>query len=306
LILKAVDLVYFLGPTDFAKYLESINYVSTVWDLCHRDEPEFPEVRWFNEFERRERSNFRILPKATAIITDSCVNKKNIISRYRIDEEKIFIIPFEPNLAIKGNVADREEKEFNVKQTYNLDCPYIFYPAQFWAHKNHIYILEGLKELENIYRLRVGAVFVGGDKGNMEYIRGQAVEMNLVDRVRILGFMPTADLLSFYQQAICLVMPTYFGPTNLPPLEAFVLGVPLLYSDLPGMREQVGDAALFINLQSPRSMADNLALIIQDLSVRNRLIQNGRTLIERLNAFPRAETLQIVFKNFQRKRTTWK
>ena len=47
-----------------------------------------------------------------------------------------------------------------------------------------------------------------------------------------------------YTEALALVMPTYFGPTNLPPLEAFQTGTPVLYSDLPGMREQVGDAAI--------------------------------------------------------------
>ena len=50
-------------------------------------------------------------------------------------------------------------------------------------------------------------------------------------------------------------MPTYFGPTNIPPLEAFSLNVPVCYSDLDGLREQVGEAAFLMNLKNPESLA---------------------------------------------------
>lgn len=51
---KNVDLVYFLSPTNWALDLDSLNYIYTVWDLAHRDQPEFPEVREKKEFENRE------------------------------------------------------------------------------------------------------------------------------------------------------------------------------------------------------------------------------------------------------------
>ena len=57
---------------------------------------------------------------------------------------------------------------------------------------------------------------------------------------------------SLYKESIALVMPSYFGPTNIPPLEAFNLGVPVLYSDLPGLKDQVGDAALLLDLNKPK------------------------------------------------------
>ena len=55
-------------------------------------------------------------------------------------------------------------------------------------------------------------------------------------------------------------MPTYFGPTNIPPLEAFALGVPVLYSDLPGLKDQVGDSALLLDLNNPESMAQHMLI----------------------------------------------
>ena len=52
-----------------------------------------------------------------------------------------------------------------------------------------------------------------------------------------------------------MMMPTFFGPTNIPPLEAFVTRCPAAVSDIYGMREQLGDAALFFDPHSDQEIA---------------------------------------------------
>jgi hypothetical protein len=54
LLRQGCDLVYFLTPSARAKTLQRLNYVATVWDLCHRDAPEFPEIREYEQFRIRE------------------------------------------------------------------------------------------------------------------------------------------------------------------------------------------------------------------------------------------------------------
>jgi glycosyltransferase involved in cell wall biosynthesis len=51
-------------------------------------------------------------------------------------------------------------------------------------------------------------------------------------------------------------MPTYFGPTNLPPLEAWMMGKPLIYST--SGREQAGDAALLFDPDDANELATAL------------------------------------------------
>ena len=46
-----IDLVYFISPSRFALDLEKINFIFTIWDLCHRDHFEFPEVKLKGEYE---------------------------------------------------------------------------------------------------------------------------------------------------------------------------------------------------------------------------------------------------------------
>ena len=76
--------------------------------------------------------------------------------------------------------------------------------------------MEGLKRLEELHGHKLGAVFSGGDKGNLEFVKKKAEELGLSDRVRFAGFVPEDQMPYLYRQSVALVMPTYFGPTNLP------------------------------------------------------------------------------------------
>ena len=112
--------------------------------------------------------------------------------------------------------------------------------------------------LQNESSIVLGAIFSGSDQGNLSYIKDMTKKLNLESKVRFIGFVPNEEMPYLYSQSIALVMPTYFGPTNIPPLEAFKLNVPVLYSNLPGLREQVGKAALLLDLNEPKSLVYNL------------------------------------------------
>ena len=300
-----VDLVYFVSPSRRARNLEQLNYVTTVWDLCHRDDPEFPEVRWNRALESRDRNYQAILPRATAIFVDSHLGKINTLHRYGVDEDRIHVIPFQAAVAARNYAESDIAVRLSVRDKYKLDVPYVFYPAQFWAHKNHVYILEGLKTLEQCHGLTVGAIFSGGDKGNLAYVQNYVRELGLEDRVRFAGFVASEVIPELYRQSIALVMPSYFGPTNLPPLEAFELGVPVLYSDKTGLREQVGDAALLLDLKNPGSMADHLRNLISDSLLRGQLIQAGYARLKTLESVDRVEIFCSILEDFRWRRMCW-
>ena len=299
---KQIDLVYFLSPSNWANYLENLNFIITIWDLCHRDEPEFPEVYKNRIFERREIGLEKSLKRAIAIIADSELGRNNIIKRYLVDKSRVYIAPFLPSSNISNSYdASRQ----NIKNKFKITRDYIFYPAQFWAHKNHIYILQGMKILKESFGTNINVVFAGGDAGNLEYVKQTVDQLNLSDQVHFLGFVNNDDMASLYKESIALVMPSYFGPTNIPPLEAFNLGVPVLYSDLPGLKDQVGDAALLLDLNKPESMANHLLNILNNKNLRKKLIENGKKKIN-INDNNYFEIVSLICSEFQIKMQTWK
>lgn len=304
---KGIDLIFFLSPTSWPIDCEKLNYITTVWDLCHQDELEFPEVRYNREFERRERNYRSILPKAVAILVDSELTKSNLIKRYCIDADRVYVFPFEAANFVKFPNNYKQSLNINVKKKYNLNADYIFYPAQFWSHKNHVYLLEGLKYLEEKFGIIIGAILVGEDKGNLNFIRNKVEAYKLSDRVRFPGFVPNDEMPELYRQSLALVMPTYFGPTNIPPLEAFYFGTPVLYPDKIGLRNQVGSGALLIDLKDCSTMALHLKNLLEDQNFRFKIIEEGKkNFIKNNNMINRKKILQNIIDNFSYKLKCWK
>lgn len=101
-------------------------------------------------------------------------------------------------------------------------------------------------------------------------------------------------------------MPTYFGPTNLPPLEAFAIGVPVIYSNLEDMKEQVGDSALLCDLKSPNSLAENLIKLKKCPSLRDELVKKGREKLSALTKSNVMATLEKIFERYEIKLKCWK
>lgn len=300
-----IDLVYFLSPSEDAIDLEELNFITTIWDLAFREDVEFPEIRFGRAIENREKLFQIILCKALAVLVDSEAGKNNIVNYYKLSEKRVYVMPFAQSISVANDDNVSAASAINILEKYSLDVPYIFYPAQFWAHKNHAYILFGLKILERDFGHKVGAIFSGVDKGNQEYIVRLANELGLIDRIKFIGFAKNEEMPALYKQSLALVMPTYFGPTNLPPIEAFALGVPVLYPDKDGLRDQVKDAALLISLDEPKTMAIQLTKLIEQEGLNSDLVQKGLKLHSQIVEFDRLSVLREILINFRARRSTW-
>ena len=73
---KKVDLIYFVSDSYFINYVHTINFIFTLFDLCHRDNPEFPEVKNNRIFEFRENQFQKNLSRAIAVLVESDIGKK--------------------------------------------------------------------------------------------------------------------------------------------------------------------------------------------------------------------------------------
>jgi len=104
----------------------------------------------------------------------------------------------------------------------------------------------------------------------------RARELGLERRIHYRGYVPAEDLPALYAEAVALVMPTLFGPTNIPILEAWALDCPAITSDIRGVREQAGDAALLVDLAAPESLAEAIRSVWLEEDTRAELARRGR------------------------------
>ena len=232
-------------------------------------------------------------------MTDSELGRDNAIRRYNLDSNRVFSASFVPS-------ANAKKTGFlDIKKKYQVDGEYIYYPAQFWAHKNHVYIIDAIAKLKE-KGIFLTAIFSGSDKGNLDYVLNYAQKLNVADLVRYIGFAPDDEIYHLYKQSLALVMPSYFGPTNIPPLEAFAIGTPVIYSDLAGLREQVADAALLCDLKNPQNLVEHLRLLLHNPDRRLELIEQGYRRLNELQKTSVSHVLMQIFDDFLIKLKCWK
>lgn len=121
----------------------------------------------------------------------------------------------------------------------------------------------------------IALVLSGGQRHAFAQVQAHVKALRLEARVFFVGYVPDADLAGFYKRARALVMPTFFGPTNIPPLEALALGCPAIVSGIYGMQEQCGDAALYFDPKCPKEMAAQISRVWTDDALAASMSRRG-------------------------------
>ena len=252
---------------DCLAYQTNKRSIAAIHDLMHRYEPHFEEYQ-HGEHARRDRHYSAMCQYASAILVDSKIGRQQVIESYQVDEDKVVILPFVPPFYLL------DSREVDVKQKYNLPERFIFYPAQFWEHKNHLNLFKAIKSLKDD-GIDVDLVLVGSKDNNYEKSMAAIKELGLDDRVHVLGYVSNNDMYSLYKNAVAMVFVSLIGPTNIPPMESLLLGCPLICSNAYAMPEQVGDAALLVEPKDPADIARKIKRIWQDEGLRMELIKKG-------------------------------
>jgi glycosyltransferase involved in cell wall biosynthesis len=275
-----LDLLVFSMPNSLAVEVD-LPCVMAIHDVQHRLQPHFPEydgAYWAaTEYVCRNAAR-----RGTWIVADSETGRADLLECYQsygLAAERVLVLPFTrpPGLRPEATVVEAER----VRRRYRLPERFVFYPAQFWPHKNHARLVEALGLLKRRMGRRVDLVLTGSTASDLHadtYARVLtcAGRLEVLDQVHYLGYVDDADVTGLYGAAAALVMPTFFGPTNIPIIEAWSVGCPVATSDVRGSREFCGDAALLVQPGSSESIAEGILRVWDDDHQASRLVAAGR------------------------------
>ncbi|MCL2605685.1 MAG: glycosyltransferase family 4 protein [Coriobacteriia bacterium] len=283
-----IDVIVFPMPTTLASDMP-IPSIVTIHDLVYRY---VPEMRGDGESDAEYYDDLyqNILSTAGTVLTDSelCAQQLREAFPTKAASANIKVLPYcappyinEYLQAVKDNPQAVLASISNAVRDAAAR-PFIFYPASFTRHKNHDRLLLALRQLAD-EGLMVNAVFSSPPWPPANEVKALITKYNLQSQVTLLSYVSNQDICYLYQQARALVMPTFNGPTNLPPLEAFALGCPVVISDVFKESEQLQSGVLLFDPRSPEDIARAIRQIITDDTLRNRLIAEGHQRDKELN-----------------------
>ena len=249
-----------------------IKSITTIHDLMHRYEKRFREYSLVERFKRNYFYN-EICKNSQNIIVDSKTGKKHVIESFKVDKKKLILAPFEPPSYLN------KSKTINIYKKYKIPKDkFIFYPAQFWEHKNHLNLIKAFNLLQKKIN-KINLVLVGTEKNSLNIIKQEINNLNLSKKIFILGYVDEKDMYSFYRRASLTCFVSFCGPTNIPPLEAMYTGCPLICSNVYGMKDQVKNGGVFINPNSYKDIHKKILMVLRNKSLRNQIIKNGFKII---------------------------
>lgn len=274
---RGAELLYFPSVTRLAVETD-IPSIVAVHDTQHRRQPHIPEFAsagLWNEIENTLRLAAR---HSVLMVAESPVGRDDLMEAYSgfgLTRDRVMVVPYTAPSYIRN--CDLASAPARVRARFNLPERYLFYPANFLPHKNHVALIEALGIVRRRYGISPALVLVG-DRGPGLRERTHAELMEAARRVGVtaqlhyLGFVDDDDLAMLYAAAEILVMPSYFGPTNLPLIEAWTARCAVITADIRGIREMCQDAAVLVDPGSVDDIADAIHHLWTDASAREALI----------------------------------
>jgi len=262
-----IEVMHFTFQSAFLTDVPSIYHP---WDLQDLHLPQFFSPR---QRAGREVSYRAFCKQARMVCVAATWVKADLVKHYHLPEEKIQVVPAAS--VLEAYAAPRPEDLQAVRSKLHLPETFAFYPAQTWAHKNHLGLLEALALLRSRHGLRIPFVSSGRLNEFFRKIERQARRLRLTDQVRFLGFVSPLELQCLYKLCRCMVFPSKFEGFGLPLLEAFVAGVPTACSNVTCLPELAGDAALLFDPDKPEEIAEALRRLWTDEALRRTLIERG-------------------------------
>jgi glycosyltransferase involved in cell wall biosynthesis len=212
--------------------------------------------------------------KECYILTISEFTKKELISKFSINSEKIFVTYLSANSLINSSGDEK------LKNKYNFD--YILFVGNIKPHKNLKILIKAFNLIKE--DIPHNLMLVGKKDG---FLTSDFFSINQSEdskkRIIVTGFIDDNELAYLYKNASVFVFPSLYEGFGIPPLEAMFFNCPVISSNAASLVEVCGDAAIYFDPVSYVNLSEKIILLLNDFNLRLILINKGNKNLKRFS-----------------------
>ena len=206
--------------------------------------------------------------RAEALVAVSEFARREAIEVYGAHPERTVVVRSGPGLDVPRGTApaskDSERRGF-------------LYVGNFGRNKNVQLLIRAYEESD-----ARGPLVLVGRSGDM---RGEVEALASASKrtagIEIRDRVSDEELERLYAASAAFVFPSRYEGFGFPPLEAMSRGCPVVASDIPALRETLGDAALFLPADATDAWARAFERVERDTSLREDLQARGTENVSR-------------------------
>lgn len=211
--------------------------------------------------------------KAKRVIADSEFTKKTLVDKLGVKPIKIKVIYLgspEVNLKTNGLPSGLEPGK------------YILNHGGIDIRKNLDRLIKAFaKVISEMPELKL--VIAGENKTMKPELEKIAKNLRVENSVIFPGYVEEEILWSLIRQASCICYPSLIEGFGGPVLEGFVAGVPVITSNTSSLPEIAGKAALLVNPENEKEIAQAILRVVKDGDLRNKLVSEGKKQVRKFS-----------------------
>ncbi len=247
-------------------------FVVTIHDIIHHLYPGKKKAHLLHRFAYRLVINSAVR-RAAKIIAVSQGTRQDIVKTFHIEPEEIAVIYEGVDERFFQRVPLSKIQE--IKEKYEISEPYLLFVGVWRQYKN----LPRLAQAFDIIKDRQGfsgqLVLAGKIDPFYPEIRRAVLGTKFAQDIKALGYVSDEDLLALYQGAAAFVLPSLIEGFGLIGAEAQASGVAVVASDIPVLREVLGEGAMYFNPKNVGDIAEKISTVLSDNELRLKLELNG-------------------------------
>jgi glycosyltransferase involved in cell wall biosynthesis/Tfp pilus assembly protein PilF len=219
-------------------------------DLQHRFWPSFFSAE---EVAGRDRDMKALAARAAPIIFSSLSAQRDFGDHFQNQRCRTHVWRFVSSPTHDSQGADDRYQA--------LDLPARFYytPNQYWRHKDHTTLFRALRRiLDQGHDLTFVCTGTDLQTATDEYSRELLLlieTLSLGRHLRLLGVLPRSDQIEVMRHSCAIIQPSLFEGWSTVVEDARAIGRPIIASDIPVHREQLGENATYFAPHDAKSLA---------------------------------------------------
>ncbi len=266
------DVFYF--PTTYTYYpVPGTPTVVTVHDATAERMPSliFRDWRAHARWAIKQRAAIR---GAAAVVTVSTSASREVALALPVREERIHVISEAPDPVFHPvPIVDRGVvlAQFELRP----EDRYLLYVGGISPHKNLETLVTAFEAVSSsrpdVRLLVVGDLTDDPYLSSVDALRRRLAGSPVGDRISLTGYVEDPELAVLYTSAVATVIPSKAEGFGLPAAESLACGTPVVASDIPALRELLGDTALYAPPSAPDAFATAIAELLDSPERRARL-----------------------------------
>ncbi len=266
LLLRSLKADLLHAPAFVGPLVAPCPQVISVMDLSFMRHPEL--------FRRGNRLYLSLMTRlacrrADAVLAISEFTAREVVSLLGVPAERVHAVA----LGVSSRFRPLPPEDVaHFRQAQGLPERFVLFMGTLEPRKNLVRLVHAFARLQD-HELHL--VLAGGRGWFYEQIFAEVERLALQDRVHFPGYVPAETQPLWYNAAEAFAYVSLYEGFGLPVLEALACGVPTLTGDASSLPEAGGDAALLVSVESEAAIAEGLARLLHDRTLRAVLRERG-------------------------------